>query len=355
MQAFLVAGLLVTCASLASAASLSIFAGGGTNLTGSATECRLADPFACDFDSAGNTYICEMTNNRIVKVDAQGQLTVFAGTTKKGGAGDGGPATAAELNGPHHLIVARNGDVYVADTWNWKVRRIDAKTGVISTFAGTGIRGYSGDNGPAAQAQFSGTYALAFDPAQENLYVADLENRRVRAMEMKTGVVRLVAGNGQKGVPQDGSVAKESPLVDPRAVAVNSRGEVYILERGGHALRVVDAAGRIRTVVGTGKGGPFNASVTTPLSVTLKGPKHVWVDRDDSVLIVDSENDVLRRYLPGENKVVRIAGTGKRGATLHTDPTKTELRHPHGVNVDSRGRIYISDSSNSRVLGMELQ
>ena len=345
----LTAVLLTAGAMHSRAATLTLFAGGGAKATGLATDCRLADPFATDFDAAGNTYICEMTNNRVVKVDSRGQLTVFAGTTKKGGAGDGGAAADAELNGPHHLIVAKNGDVFIADTWNWKVRRIDAATGVITTFAGTGQRGYSGDGGAAKSAQFSGTYSLAFDAAQENLFVADLENRRVRAIEMATGKARLIAGNGQKGIPTNGSDAATSPLLDPRAVAVAASGDVYILERGGHALRVVDTKGKIRTVVCTGKAGGVTPT-TNPLEVTLKGPKHLWVDRDDTVLIVDSENDALRRYVPKENKVLLVAGTGKRGATLHSVPLKTELRHPHGVNVDAKGRIYISDSMNSRVL-----
>ena len=335
----------------ARAATTTVFAGGGSELTGLATKCRLADPFAVDFDSKGNAYICEMTNNRIVRVDSAGQLTAFAGTTKKGNKGDGGPAADAELNGPHHLLVTKNDEVLIADTWNWSVRRIDA-AGKISTLAGTGQRGYSGDNGPADKAQFSGVYCLALDAVQENLFIADLENRRVRAINLKTRQVRLVAGNGQKGIPADGSDAATSPLFDPRAVTVAESGDVYILERGGHALRVVDTKGKIRTVVGTGKAGPWTPS-EKPLEVTLKGPKHLFADRDGSVLIVDSENDVVRRYFPKEDRIVRVAGTGKRGGAFNSDPLKTELRHPHGVSVDRQGRIYISDSNNSRVLRIQ--
>jgi hypothetical protein len=320
------------------AATLKLFAGGGSKVTGFATDCRLADPFATDFDAQGNTYISEMTNNRVLKVDARGQLTVFAGTTKKGGAGDGGPAADAEFNAPHHLIVAKNGDVFIADTWNWKIRRIDATTGTISTFAGTGTRGYKGDGGPAKDAEFSGIYSLSFDASQENLYLADLENRRVRAINMNAGIVRLIAGNGQKGNPNDGTNAANAPLFDPRAVAVAKSGDVYILERGNGALRVMDTNGKIRTVFPPG---------------ILKGPKHLWVDRDDSVLIADSDNDVIRRYLPKEKRAVLVAGTGKRGSVLNADPLKTELRQPHGVNVDAKGRIYISDSMNGRVLRIE--
>lgn len=349
---WLAALLVMVAAGPGRGATLSLFAGGGSKVTGFATDCRLADPFATDFDPAGHTYICEMTNNRVLKVDARGMLSVFAGTTKKGASGDGGPAIEAQFNGPHHLIVAKNGDVFVADTWNWKIRRIEARTGMITTYAGTGKRGYSGDGGPAKDADFSGPYSLAFDATQENLFVADLENRRVRAINLDSGRVRLVAGNGEKGVPKDGSAAAISPLVDPRAVAVARNGEVYILERGGHALRVVDVQGRIRTVAGNGKAGGVTAT-TTPLEATLNGPKHLWVDRDDSVLIADTENHVVRRYLPRENKLVLVAGTGRRGNELNPDPLKTSLRQPHGVNVDAKGRLYISDSMNGRVLRLQ--
>jgi DNA-binding beta-propeller fold protein YncE len=329
------------------AATVSIFAGGGTKDTGPATECRLGDPFACEFDAQGNAYICEMTNNRVVKIDARGNLTVFAGNTQKGSSGDGGPAAQAVFNSPHHLLAMKNGDVLIADSWNWKVRRVDAKSGVINTFAGTGMRGFV--DGPADTAQFSGVYSLSLDPAEENLYIADLENRRVRAINMKTKRVRTVAGNGQKGVPVDGSDAATSPLLDPRAVAVAPGGELYILERGGHVLRVVDTKGRIRTVVGTGKAGPWTPA-ENPLEATLKGPKHLVAERDGSVLIVDSENDVVRRFSPKEARVTRVIGTGKRGAMFDTNPLKTQLHNPHGVSVDGQGNIYVSDSYNHRVL-----
>jgi len=353
---------LVAGAARMEAARLTLFAGGGNSVTGPATQCRLADPFATEFDASGNAFLCEMTNNRILKIDPAGMLTVIGGSGQKGSAGDGGPATKAQFDNPHNLAVNRNGDLYIADTWNWKIRRIDAKTGIISTFAGTGKKAYSGDGGPADQADFSGIYSIAFDAPHENLYVVDLENRRVRAISigtislraasLTTGKVRLVAGNGQKAIPSDGSDALTSPLFDPRAVAAARSGDIYILERGGHALRVVDTKGKIRTVVGTGKAGPWTPT-ENPLEATLKGPKHLCVDKDDNVLIADSENHVIRKYLPRENKLLRVAGTGKQGRGLSDDPLKTEFNHPHGISVDARGTIYISDSYNGRVLKLE--
>ena len=336
----------------ASAATITLFAGGGTRAAGPAVECRLADPFAVEFDPQGNAFLCEMTNNRVLRVDTHGQLTTVAGTSQKGSGGDGGPALAAQFNGPHHLIVNTNGDVFVADTFNNKIRRIDAR-GNISTFAGTGKKAFGGDGGPALHADFGGIHSLAFDVKHENLFLLDLNNRRVRAIDLKTGVVRTVAGNGAKGVPADGSDVLTALLVDPRAVAVARSGDVYVLERGGHALRVVDVKGKIRTVVGTGQPGGLT-DTTDPRAATLRGPKHLCVDADDNVLIADSENSVIRKFLPRENKLITIAGTGKQGrGAVGGDPLHTALNHPHGVSVDAAGRIYIADSYNGRVLRIQ--
>ncbi len=173
----------------------------------------------------------------------------------QGHGGDDGPAARAELNGPHSLVVAGHGDLYIADTWNNRVRKIDARSGRITNVAGTGRKGFSGDGGPALAADFGGIYCLALDKAGQTLDLADLDHRRIRRIDLKTGIVTTVAGNGKKGVPTDGELARSAPLVDPRAVALDGRGNLYILERSGHALRVVDRTGRIRTVAGTGKPG----------------------------------------------------------------------------------------------------
>jgi DNA-binding beta-propeller fold protein YncE len=298
-------------------------------------------------------YIVELEGQRVLKVNPEGLLTVLGGTGKKGSGGDGGPAAEAQFNGMHSLAVAPDGSVYVADTWNNKVRRIDPKTGVITTVFGTGKKGFDGDGGPAAKATFGGVYSIAFDHRGENLYLADLDNRRVRAIDLKTGVVRTVAGNGKRGVPQDGADATGAPLVDPRAVAVDRKGNVYILERGGHALRVVGTDGKIRTVAGTGKAG-LSGDGGPAREATLRGPKHLCIDRDDNVIIADSANHVIRKYLPGEGKIVRVAGTGKKGSRgAGGPPLEIEMDEPHGVYVHPSGTLYIVDSLNHRVLRLE--
>jgi NHL repeat len=281
---------------------------------------------------------------------ADGRVTTLAGTGRKGNGGDDGPAAQAELNGPHSLAVAGNGDIFVADTWNNRVRKIDGRSGRITNVAGTGRQGFAGDGGPASQAEFGGIYCLALDEAGQTLDLADLDNRRVRRINLNTGIVTTVAGNGKKGIPTDGDVALSAPLMDPRAVAIDGRGNLYIVERGGHALRVVDRSGKIRTVAGTGKPGNSGDGADAR-QARLNGPKHLCIDSEGGGCIADTENHRVRIYRPGDGTIQNVAGTGRKGTSgLGGPPRGAELNQPHGVTVGPAGILYISDSSNNRIL-----
>ena len=348
---FLLFGLFALAISNSSfAAKLVLVAGGGEKVGGGpALESKLNGPFGVDFDRLGNMYIIEMTGNRLCRVDRQRILTRVAGNGDKGDTGDGGAAANALLNGPHTLAVLATGDVLVGDTWNNRIRKIDAKSGVIATIAGTGEKGFNGDGGPAKEAKFGGLYCAALSARADRLYLADLDNRRIRMVDLKSGIVSTVAGNGKKGVPKEGEKAADAPLVDPRAVAVDRKGNIYVLERSGNALRVVDGSGKIRTVVGTGERGATGDGGDA-LKATLNGPKHLCVDSQDNVIIADTENHMIRKYLPREGKIVRVAGNGRRGTSgLDGPPEEAELNQPHGVTFHA-GTLYISDSSNNRVL-----
>ncbi len=350
----LASGIALFLTAPAQADKLVLVAGGGKGGDGvPATQARLIEPFGIDFDRGGNFYLVELRGERVLKVDPKGVFTVLGGTGKKGKGGDGGPAKQAQFNGMHSLAVAPNGDVYLADTWNNKVRKIDAKTGVITTVAGTGEKGFSGDGGPAVKAQFGGIYCIAFGPKAEKLYLADLDNRRIRAVDLQTGIVTTVAGNGTKGAPKNGADATAAPLVDPRAVAVDSKGNVYILERGGHALRVVGTDGKIRTVAGTGKAG-LSGDGGPASKALLRGPKHLCIDLEDNVILADTANHVIRKYLPREGTIVRLAGTGKKGSAGAGGPAlKAEFNEPHGVYIHPSGTLYVVDSLNHRVFRLE--
>lgn len=327
-----------------------LVAGGGTDANTTApikaTDAKLSSPFGVDFDAAGNLYLAEMTGQRVRKLDKSGMLTVVAGTGEKGV--KDGPGPTAQFNGIHNLAITGN-RVYLADTWNNCVRVLDLDTGNVGRFIGTGEKGFAGDDGPAASAKFGGIYCVSVG-LDNKFYLADLDNSRVRVVVPATGLVRTVAGDGHKGVPAEGAKATEAPLIDPRAVIADALGQVYILERGGHSLRLVDTNGTIRTLVGTGQKGNSGDGGDAK-QATLNGPKHLCFDHDGNVLIADTENHVIRKYLAREGKIVRIAGTGRKGNKgVGGPPLEVELNQPHGVYVHQDGALYISDSSNHRVL-----
>jgi DNA-binding beta-propeller fold protein YncE len=347
MRFSLLLALLLTSSSAARADKLVLVAGGGGNGTEAAKE-KLVQPFGVDFvPGSDHIFVVEMAGGeRLRIVTADGAIVTAAGTGEKGNTGDGGDRLKATFNGMHSLAVGPDG-VYLADTWNNRVRLLGA--GRVDAFAGTGEKGFSGDGGPAKDAKFGGVFCVSFDPDKKNLYITDLDNKRIRKVDMKTQVVTTVAGNGEKGIPKDDEDALKQPLVDPRAHAVDKDGNIWILERGGHALRVVDAKGKIRTVAGTGKAGMGTGKAP---EAAMNGPKHLCIDRDGSVLIADTENHRIVRYSPKTGTISLVAGTGKKGKTLGDgDPLKADFNQPHGVNVHPKtGDIYISDATNGRVL-----
>jgi len=326
------------------AAMIVLVAGGDDDRTGiPAAQAKLHEPFGADFDTAGNLFIVEMARgNRLLRVTPAGVLEHLAGQRAPGFSGDGGPALQAQFNGPHNLAVLPDGNVLIGDTWNGRVRLVDVKANRVTSLKGFEV--------PLAEAKKSGPYCITLAPGGRRLLVSNLQ--QIHEVSVATGETRVIAGNGSKGVPKDGGVATREPLSDPRAVAEDSRGNVYILERNGHALRVVSPDGKIRTVVNAagakgsgGDGGPA-------LAAQMNGPKHLCVDRDDTVIIADAENHLIRRYDPKTGLIHRVAGTGGKGAAgLGGDPLKCELARPHGVVVHpATGELFIVDSYNDRVL-----
>ena len=306
---------------------------------------QLSSPFGVDFDAAGNMYMVELEGGRVHKMDVAGVLSTIAGDGSKNYTGDGGPAAKATFNGMHNIAVTPAGDLYIADSWNHCVRKIDAKTGTISTIAGTGKAGFAGDGGEATKAQFNFLMCVSLNTTNDKLYVADLKNFRIRMIDLKTNIVSTVAGSGKKGVPQDGSVATESPLVDPRAVAVDSKNNVYVLERSGNALRVISADGKIKTVVGTGKRGTV---IGKGLETELGSPKHLAIDANNHVIIADESNRRILKYEPEKEEVQILLGKG-------ANQPNRGLSKPHGVCVHADGTIYIVDTGHHRILSLKFR
>ncbi len=298
----------------------------------------LNNPFGVTFDSNNNAYIVEYLGGRIFVLKPGGKLQLLAGKAKKGFAGDGGPAKQALFNGMHNAVCTSNDQLYISDTRSNRIRKIDLKTGLIETVAGTGEPGNNGDGGPALLAQLNDPISIALNHQSNMLLVADIHNRRIRTIDLKTGIINTVAGTGEKGIPEDGAIATKSPLFDPRACDVDSKGNLYILERSGHALRVVGKDGKIKTVAGMGSKG---SSDGVALKAGLNGPKHLCIDDKDRVVIADAENHLIRIYDPKKQSLTTLLGR------------KTKLNRPHGVTIHD-GWLYIADSWNNRVLRIRL-
>ncbi|REJ68734.1 MAG: hypothetical protein DWQ31_07120 [Planctomycetota bacterium] len=306
-----------------------------------ATSGPLDFPFGVDFDRSGNLYVVEMTGGRVLKRDVRGKLTTIAGRPEAGYSGDGGPAAQATFREMHNLAVDAEDNLFIADSSNHCIRRIDAKTGVVTTFSGNGQQGFDQDTGNAKSARYKKVISIAFNPSKDALFVADIYNVRIRRIDMAHDIVETVAGTGRSAVPRDGDAAVASPLVDPRAVAADGAGNVYILERAGHALRVVDRQGKIRTVAGNGKKGYRDG---TALQAQFDGPKHLCLDDAGNVYIADDGNHAIRKYDPYTATVTTVLGRG------HGDAEYT-LNKPHGVAWHD-GWLYVVDSGNNRILRM---
>ena len=350
--------LLALNASFLQAGQITTFAGAGqpgySGDGGPATQARFNQPFLCATDNRGGLFVCDALNHCVRYIDAKtGICTTVAGTGKKGYSGDGGPAANATLNEPYAVVLDKEQNLYLVDRLNAVIRRVDGRTGIITTLAGTGVKGFAGDEGPATQAQFREPNDCFLD-GYHNLLVADVTDWRIRRIDLRSGIITSFAGNGKPSnralahSSGDGGLASKAVLAGARAVCADGRGNVYICEREGNVIRRVDATGIITTVAGTGAKG-YSGDGGLPLQATLNGPKGLRCDSRGNLLIADCENHAIRKVDFVANQIATIAG-GRVGSGGDNGPAvKAGLNRPHGCIVDKDGTLIICDSENHRV------
>jgi sugar lactone lactonase YvrE len=345
--------LIIITLTSAFAESITTFAGCGekgfSGDGGSATEAKLNTVYGLGRGPDGFFYICDMDNSRVRRVSADGKIETYAGTGRAGYSGDGGLAKDAELNKPYELAWDGNGNLYIVEIGNHCVRRVDAKTRIMSTIAGTGKAGFSGDDGSALQAQFNQPHSICFDPSG-NLYVCDILNHRIRTIDQKTGIVTTWCGNGEKKTAADGSPINGSPLHGPRALTFSADGKCYLTLREGNAVLLLDPkANTITRIAGTGKNG-FTGNGGPALKATLSGPKGISLDSKGNVYLADTESHSIRYINVKKGSIELLVGNGKVGdGPDGNDPRQCLLARPHGVFVDKDGAVYIGDSESHRV------
>jgi len=312
---------------------------------GPATEAQLAYPYRVAVDGAGNLYIADNDNHRIRKVDANGIITTVAGNGSSGFSGDEGPATNARLYWPYGVAVDSAGNLYIADTYNYRIRKVD-DSGIITTVAGNGSYGFSGDGGPATEAQLRNPEGIAVDSAG-NLYIVDDWNSSIRKVDTG-GIITTVAGDGSYGFSGDGGPATEAQLYLPWAMAVDSAGNLYIADTRNQRIRKVDASGLITTVAGDGSYG-FSGDGGPATEAQLAYPYGVAVDSAGNLYIADTRNQRIRKVDTG-GIITTVAGTVSDGFSGDGGlATEAQLRYPSGVAVDSGGNLYIADQANHRI------
>lgn len=351
MRLLLTLALLVQSVSAAEW-TISTFAGngtqGGSGDGGPATAAQIDNPFGVVRGPDGAIWFCEYTGQRIRRVAADGTISTIAGTGKKGYSGDGGPALQATFNLPHELRFDAKGDLYVVDMTNHVVRKIDMKTKIITTFAGTGMAGYSGDGGPAAKAQFKSPHSIQFGP-DGSLYVCDIGNNVIRKIDMKSGDISTFAGTGKPGVTPDGAPIAGTPLKGPRSLDFDKAGNLWLVTREGNQVFKFDLkAGKIHHVAGTGAKG-FTGNGGPAKLATLSGPKGVSIDAEGNAWLADTESHSVRMIDAKTGNLELIAGTGEKGDGPEGDPLKCKMARLHGIFCDADGTVYIGDSETHRV------
>jgi sugar lactone lactonase YvrE len=312
-----------------------------------ATTVPVLLPSAVAFDPQGNLYVAEQANHTIRKVDNASNITTIAGTGIQGFSGDGGSATSAELDSPQGLAVDAASHLYISDTHNHRIRRVDLTTGIITTIAGS-TPGFSGDNGPATSARLNHPTALAVD-SDAALYVADTQNHRIRKIS-SAGIISTVAGTGTQGFSGDGGPATAATLDSPIGLAIDVSRNLYIADTHNHRIRRIDSTnGTITTISGTGILG-FTGDASKASVATLALPHGITVDAAGNLYIADTANHRIRRIDATTGIISTLAGDGIQGFSGDAGPAaQAALNSPRSATLSQSNLLVLADTNNQRV------
>jgi len=339
--------LAFLCAFVGSLAAATVTTLLGTGSAGY-SETLVNNPYGAAIGPDGGLYFCEVDNHRVRRFDLKTkQLTNIAGNGQKGYQGDGGPATEASLAAPHEVRFDRGGNLYIAERDNHVIRKVDRKTGVISTVAGTGTPGFSGDGGPGAKAQLRQPHCIFFN-RDGNLLICDIANNRIRRLHLDTGIIDTYGGTGEAKETTDGAPVSGTPLRGPRTLTMAPNGDLYLALREGNAIYRIDAKTQaVRHIAGTGEQG-YTGDGGPAVNAQLGGPKGLAYAPGDLLYLADTENHVIRRIDLKSGIISTVLGNGMRGDGPETDPLRCKLNRPHGV-LFANGVLYVSDSEAHRL------
>jgi DNA-binding beta-propeller fold protein YncE len=309
--------------------------------SGAPTRIDLGNPFGIEV--LGRTiWITSVDDHCIYRgtIDG-GPLIRVAGNGLVGYSGDGGAAVDAQFNWPHEVRADSDGNLFVADTRNHVIRRIDGRTGVVTTIAGNGAAGFAGDGESGGRVQFKQPHSVVLD-GNGGLLVADTVNHRLRRIDLDTGTVETISGTGEKRLPRDGADARTSPLFGPRSLAVDSDSIWIALREGNSIWRIDRDTGKLQHIAGTGKKG-YRGDGGPPLEATFHGPKGLVIDDQKRLLVVDTENHAVRRIDLVRNNVQTVLGGSAAARSF-------SLRRPHGIAFAPSVGYFVADSESHRVL-----
>jgi sugar lactone lactonase YvrE len=315
------------------------------------SETQVNNPYGMAIGPDGGLYFCDLDNQRIRRLDLKTHLlTTIAGNGQAAYKGDGGRAAEASLNMPHEIRFDARGDLYIAERDNHVIRKVDMKTGLISTVAGTGIAGYSGDGQPGTSAQLRQPHSIFFH-RDGTLLICDIGNNRIRRLHPDTGIIETWAGTGEAAPTPEGAPVKGTPLRGPRTLALSPAGDLFIALREGNAIYRVDARTQtLHRVAGTGEQG-YAGDGGSALEAKLSGPKGLTYGDGDNLYVADTESHTIRRIALRTGIISTVMGTGARGDAPSPDPLKFSLSRPHGI-LFSGGVVYVSDSEAHRILAL---